>query len=118
MSNSLTLDEKFLINIFKRYLQAKLLLHQESTTDFEQLQEKKFEYGEIDHHFSQLVSYHHHLQVVETILALMPKKEYICLVKDFLTNDSQNWWKKYYSENYYQKLRQNAIKRFLYLFLV
>lgn len=97
MPNSLSADEKFLINIFKKYLQAKLLLHKESTTDFDHLQEKKINYGGIDERFNQLVTYHHHLQVVETILALMPKKEYVCLVKDFLTVDNQDWWKKYYS---------------------
>ncbi|MDQ7983163.1 MAG: hypothetical protein REH79_03010 [Spiroplasma sp.] len=117
MANPLTIDERFLINIFKKYLQAKLLLHKESATNFDQLQEKQFQYG-ADNQFEQLINYHHHMQIVETILALMPKKEYFCLVKDFLTNDSEDWWKKYYSYNYYQKLRQTAIKRFLYLFLI
>lgn len=112
MEESFSLDEKFISNIFKKYQQAKILLPKDS------LQEHQVYYGKKQIDFNKLVDYQRHLQIVETILVLMPKAEYRCLVAEFLNDDEKNWWMKHYSQEYYQKLRYKAITRFLYLFLI
>lgn len=86
MEEPLSFDEKFISNIFKKYTKAKIILQR----NFTNLQEKERYYGRaiISNNFSasQLSNYYHHLQIVETILSLLPKEEYMCIVRDFLNN--------------------------------
>lgn len=126
MNEILSNDEKFISNIFNKYLKAKLILSKENSS----LHEQEVLYSSISSirasracsTISQFIDYQQHLQIVDTILALLPKEEYVCLVQDFLTKDTNdvvnNWWTKHYSENTYKKLKYKAISRFLYLFLI
>lgn len=113
MKDPLSIDEQFISNIFKKYQKAKIILQYEANS----LQEKTIVYGQDTIDSKQLAEYQHYLQVVDTILALLPKTEYNCLVKEFLAVESK-WWQKQYSQATYQKLKTKAITRFLYLFLL
>lgn len=113
MKDPLSIDEQFIGNIFKKYQKGKIILQYEANS----LQEKTIAYGEDTIDSKQLAEYQHYLRVVDTILALLPKTEYTCLIKEFLAVDS-NWWQKRYSHETYQKLKTKAITRFLYLFLL
>lgn len=117
MQETLSLDEKFITNIFQKYLKAKVIL--QKVAKINNLQEKAVTYASFIKPDEQLIEYQKYLQLVETILALMSKSEYTCLIKDFLSSDKNKfWWKKYYSQNDYQKLRNKAINHFLYLMLI
>lgn len=118
MQESLSLDEKFIINIFEKYRRAKIILKNENIKNADSLKEAAVTYGQDNPDLKQLIDYQNHLQTVETILALMPKAEYTCLVKEFLNQTNNLWWKKHYSQDSYQKLKHKAITRFLYLFLI
>lgn len=122
MKDFLTLDEKFIINIFEKYKKAKLILNQENNFNF---QEKEAFYGE--NRSNDLSNYYRHIKIVDTILSLLPQEEYTCIIRDFLNNKDNNkptfnpnkvWWKEYYTEENYQKMRTKSISRFLYLFLI
>ncbi len=65
-----------------------------------------------------LKNYEKHVQIVDTVLALLPKNEYSYIVRTFLVKSNKNWWKKYYHIKEYEKLEKTAIKRFLYLYLI
>lgn len=116
MKESISFDEKFISNIFEKYLKAKVILQKNDVF----LQEKSEQYGSVRLNPQLVVDYQKHLQIVETILSLLPKAEYDCLSNDFLyiEKSNSNWWKKDYSQMDYQKLKHKAINRFLYLFLI
>lgn len=114
MKGSLSFDEKFLTNVFKKYQKIKVILAAERNS----LHEDPVAYGQGEKDIKQLIDYQQYCQTIETILTLLPKAEYTCLVKDFLSVDDKNWWKQHYSQEKYQKLKYKAITRFLYLFLI
>lgn len=89
MKDSLSLDEKFISNIFQKYSKAKIILQNEGIKDADALQEKAISYGQDSTELSQLIDYQRYLQLIETILALMPKAEYTCLIKEFLAEDAK-----------------------------
>lgn len=114
MRNEISIDEKFIINIFNKYATAKLILAKESSTcTSNYLQENARHYG-----IDQVKNFKKQIQIVDTILALLPKNEYIMIIKTFLFKNNKNWWKKFYQKNEYRKLYNRAINRFLYLYLV
>lgn len=120
METSWSLDEKFISNIFEKYRKAKIILKKENSFS---LQEKETYYGQ-SKGSTNLDNYYQYVQIVDTILSLLPKEEYTCLIRDFLKSGGKQkakekeWWKKFYSQEKYQKLRIKAINRFLYLFLI
>lgn len=118
MQKNLSIDEKFINKIFQKYLKAKLIFQ----NNIDSLSESWVSYQE-NNNFNENEDYLRHLEIVETILALLPKAECTCLINDYLitkeTSTINNiWWKEKYSQNDYQKLRIRAISRFLYLFLI
>lgn len=113
MKAKTTNDEQFLINIFQKYHNAKLWFDKTETAV---LHEVTGFYPTLKHE-TAAKNYQQHCEIVNTILAILPKNEYILIVKQFIKPE-KNWWKQFYTYHDFQKLKHRAIKRFLYLYLV
>lgn len=63
-------------------------------------------------------SYKKSLTKIDTVLVLLPKQEYEYIVKTFITKVRIGWWKEIYKSDEYEKVKNAAIKRFIYLYLI
>lgn len=63
-------------------------------------------------------SYKKNLIKIDTVLILLPKQEYEYIIKTFVTKVRTGWWKEIYKIDEYEKLKNAAIKRFIYLYLI
>lgn len=114
MKKDISIDEKFIVNIFDKYLSAKVIIQKTNLQSTKyNLSEKGTSYGGYD-----IINFQKHIQIVDTVLALMPKTEYTLIIKTFLMKSNKNWWKKFYQKNEYEKLYKKSINRFLYLYLI
>lgn len=118
MKEQLSVDKQVVIAIFVKYQQAKWLLANNDSNHHHLLKEDTVNYGNEIKINKNLKNYEKHIQVVDAVLALLPKNEYSYIVRTFLVKSNKNWWKKYYHIDEYQKLQKIAIKRFLYLYLI
>ncbi len=118
MKEQISIDKQVITAIFVKYQQAKLILTNNNFKENDVLKEKTVHYANNIKINENLKNYQKHVQVVDTVLALLPKNEYSYIVRTFLVKTNKNWWKKYYHVKEYEKLQKTAIKRFLYLYLI
>ncbi|WP_425381110.1 MG284/MPN403 family protein [Spiroplasma endosymbiont of Polydrusus pterygomalis] len=118
MKEQIRVDKQVIATIFVKYQQAKLMLANNNFKENDVLQEETVHYVNNIKINENLKNYQKHVQVVDTVLALLPKTEYSYIVRTFLVKTNKNWWKKYYHIKEYEKLQKTAIKHFLYLYLI
>lgn len=118
MKEQISIDKQVIAAIFVKYQQAKLILTNNNFKENDVLQEETIHYANNIKINENLKNYQKHVQVVDTVLALLPKNEYSYIIRTFLVKTNKNWWKKYYHIKEYEKLQKTAIKRFLYLYLI
>lgn len=118
MKEQLSVDHQVVEAIFIKYVQAKMVLENNNSQQTAVLEESSVSYANSVIPQQNLQNSQNHVQIVDTVLALLPKNEYSYIIRTFLVKSNQNWWKKHYSARDYKNLRKNAIKRFLYLYLI
>lgn len=118
MEAQISIDKQVIVAIFVKYEQAKLILANNNFKENYVLKEETVHYANKIKINENLKNYQKHVQVVDTVLALLPKNEYSYIVRTFLVKTNKNWWKKHYHIKEYEKLQKTAIKRFLYLYLI
>lgn len=118
MKEQISIDKQVIAAIFVKYQQAKLILANNNFKENDVLKEETVHYANNIKINKNLKNYQKHVQVVDTVLALLPKNEYSYIVRTFLVKTNKNWWKKYYHIKEYEKLQKTVIKRFLYLYLI
>lgn len=118
MKEQISIDKQVITAIFVKYEQAKLTLANNNFKQNHVLKEKTVHYANKIKINQNLENYEKHVQIVDTVLALLPKNEYSYIIRTFLVKSNKNWWKKYYHIKEYEKLQKTAIKRFLYLYLI
>ncbi|WP_339039059.1 MG284/MPN403 family protein [Spiroplasma endosymbiont of Andrena trimmerana] len=118
MKEQISADKQLIAAIFVKYEQAKLTLANNNFKENYVLKEDSVHYANKIAINKELKNYEKHVQIVDTVLALLPKNEYSYIVRTFLVKSNKNWWKKYYHIKEYEKLEKTTIKRFLYLYLI
>lgn len=118
MKEQISIDKQVIAAIFIKYQQAKLVLVNNDLQENYALKEETVDYANQLKINQDLKNYQKHVQIVDTVLALLPKNEYSYIIRTFVVKSNKNWWKKYYHIKEYEKLQKTAIKRFLYLYLI
>lgn len=118
MKEQISIDQRVVASIFTKYTQAKKILEINNFNQTDIIQEKSVNYGKEKIKPINLKNYEKHVQIVDTVLALIPKNEYSYIVRTFLSKSNKNWWKNHYHPHEYEKLQKAAINRFLYLYLI
>jgi len=118
MKEQLSIDQQVITAVFSKYVQAKRILENSNFMQNGVLKETLVGYANQQVSPTDFQNYQKHVQIVDTVLALLPKNEYSYIIRTFLVKSHKNWWKKHYQQAEFKKLQAVSIKRFLYLYLI
>ncbi|BET38822.1 hypothetical protein [Spiroplasma ixodetis] len=108
MKEQISADKQLIAAIFVKYEQAKLTLANNNFKENYVLKEDTVHYANKIVINKDLKNYEKHVQIVDTVLALLPKNEYSYIIRTFLVKSNKNWWKKILSYQRIWKIRKNG----------